>query len=423
MRTSRPAASRVFLRSRRAAASLLCGALLSVAGTPARSAAQSPDDFTRCLTTLRGSRLARSITATTWEQHVTRLRPDSAVLVSLNAQPEFRLAIWDYFAIMVDDERIADGQRMLSEQSQTLSRIGERSSVDAATIVAIWGVESNFGTGQGGLPIVRSLATLSCLGRRQAYFRRELMAALRILQADHVEPARFTGSWAGAFGHTQFMPSTFEWAAVDFDGDGKRDVVDNAGDALASTANFLVRAGRWRAGVPWGFEVQVPSDARIVREGRAHRRSLAAWSAAGLTRVDGTPLANGLLSSRARAALLRPAGPHGPAFIALDNFFAVLRYNASTSYALAIVHLADRLRGGAALVTAWPTNDLGLSRTDRRELHGLLAARGHHVGAPTAVLTPLVVAAIRTEQTRLNVAVSGRPGQRLLAALRAPNKE
>ncbi len=422
-------ASRRFARLRRATSASGCHAVLLsaflswaalVSGlTPATAAAQSPDAFARCLTRLRGSRLARSITPTTWDQHVASVRPDSSVLVALNAQPEFRLAIWDYFAIMVDDERVVDGRRLLGEYAPTLSRIGEQYGVDAATITAIWGVESNFGKGRGGLPVIRSLATLSCFGRRQSYFRGELMAALRIVQAHHVAPERFAGSWAGAFGHTQFMPGTFEWIAVDFDGDGKRDLVDNVSDALASTANFLKRAGRWRTGAPWGFEVRVPSDARIGREGRGVRRAVSTWSAQGITRMDGTPLANGVVSPNTRAALLRPAGPRGPAFLALDNFFAVFRYNASESYALAIVHLADRLRGGGPTVTAWPTTDLGLSRTDRRELHTLLAAHGHPVGAPTAVLTPAVVAAIRAEQTRLHLEASGRPGQLLLAALRA----
>ncbi len=363
--------------------------------------------------------MARSITAATWQQHVTPVRPDSGVLVALNAQPEFRLAIWDYFAIMADDERIADGRRMLGEYAPTLARITEQYGVDPATIVALWGVESNYGKGRGGLPVIRSLATLSCVGRRQAYFRRELMAALRIVQAQHVSPERFSGSWAGAFGHTQFMPGTFEWMAVDFDGDGRRDIVDNVGDALASTANFLVRVGRWRVGAPWGFEVLVPSTARIRQEGRDVRRPISAWSAAGITRVDGSALASGPVAASAQAALLRPAGPSGPAFVVLNNFSSVMRYNASVHYALAIVHLADRLRGGGPLRTAWPTNDLGLSRADRRELHALLVARGHPVGAPTAVLTPAVVAAIRAEQKRLNLEPSGRPGQRLLAALRS----
>ncbi|MCC6246084.1 MAG: lytic murein transglycosylase [Gemmatimonadaceae bacterium] len=398
---------------------------LAAAGCIAASAlpafAAAPPSFASCIESLRASRAARSIRPATWDTHIMTLRPDSTVLTALNAQPEFTLAIWDYFAIMADGERITEGQRLMRTHRALLDQIAATYAVDPAVVLAIWGVESNFGAGRGNLSVLRSLSTLACIGRRQSYFRGELIAALRIVQEGHIDPAHFKGSWAGAFGHTQFMPGTFEWLAVDHDGDGRRDVVDNVGDALASTANFLKRAGRWREGEPWGVEVQLPAGYVGANDGRRTRRTLATWSTKGLRRVDGTPLQTLGLPKTTTAALLRPAGTNGPAFLVLNNFFAVFRYNASESYALAIAHLSDRIRGGRPLVATWPTDDLGLSRADRRELHTLLASRGYNVGATTAALTPSVVSAIRDEQARLGFSRTGRPGQRLLNALRSSN--
>ncbi len=400
----------------RAAAKLACAISLAIAASAAQAHAQDP--FTRCLASLRTMRAARAVRPETWDRLVTPLRPDSSVLAALNAQPEFTLPVWDYFAIMVDAERITDGQRLLHEHASLLARIADRYGVDAATVVAIWGIESDFGANLGDLPVLRSLATLSCIGRRQAYFRTELFAALRVVQAGHIQATRLNGSWAGAFGQTQFMPGTFEWLAVDFDGDGRRDVIDNISDALGSAAHFLQRAGRWRAGEPWGVEVRLPSGLDVTREGRAVQRPLSTWTRRGVVRADGTPLVRDRLAATTTAALLTPAGPRGPSFLVFRNYRAIIRYNASDRYALAILHLADRLRGGGPLATPWPTDDPGLSRADRRELHALLAARGHAVGRSTAVLTPAIIAAVIAEQQRLGHDATGRPGQRLLGALR-----
>lgn len=370
----------------------------------------------QCLADLRTTRAARTITAATWERHLGTVQRDTTVLTSLNAQPEFKLAIWDYFAVMADDERILDGRQMLRDHATLLRDLQRTYGVDPAMVVAIWGIESDYGRGRGGRPVVQSLATLSCEGRRQGYFRGELLAALRILQRGDIAPDRLTGSWAGAFGHTQFMPGTFEWLAVDHDGDGRRDVMDNIGDALGSTANFLKRAGKWQPGATWGYEVLVPPGFSSQGTGRQVQATLATWRARGIRPVDSTAAPR--LASTTRASLLLPAGVRGPAFLVFQNFRAVFRYNAAESYALAIVHLADRIRGQGPLATPWPTDDLGLSRADRREMQALLGARGHAVGRPTAVLTSSVIAAVRAEQTRLGHQVTGRPGQRLLEELR-----
>jgi lytic murein transglycosylase len=406
---------------------LFVSGVVSVCMTDRASALVMPpvataDPFDRCLRVLRTSRRGRHITPATWAT-LAGVRPDTSVLAHLDAQPEFTLPVWDYVAVMADDERVRDGVQQLAMHRLLFDRVVARYGVDAETIAAVWGIESNFGRSAGTLPVLRSLATLSCAGRRQKYFRGELLSALRIVQGGHITPQRFLGSWAGAFGQTQFMPGVFWWRAVDFDGDGKRDLMDNTGDALASTANFLHHAG-WIAGMPWGIEVRIPggdSAAAFVHgNGRRVRRPLREWMARGVTRVNGAPLAAASRDSAMAAGLFTPAGPGGPAFLVTSNFSAIFSYNAAESYVLAIAHLSDRLRGGAAIVTPWPTDDPGLSRTDRRELQALLQARGHDVGAADGLLTTRVRAAVTVEQRRLGQQATGRPGQRLLSALRVP---
>lgn len=387
--------------------SLLCAALLSV---PAW--AQNPE-FESCLNTLRAPARAAGVQEDTFTRHTQGLAPDMSVIDKLNFQPEFRTAIWDYLAGLVDEERVAEGRALLSQHADTLARVQERYGVDPATVVAVWGVESNFGQTFGKSPLVQSLGTLSCFGRRQTYFRTELFAALRILQAGHIAPERFVGSWAGAFGHTQFMPSTFERLAVDFDGDGKADLMDSTVDALASTANFLQKAG-WQTGQPWGFEVRLPPGTNVSGEGRRTKRPMSEWAARGLRRVDGSPLPTGL----GNAGLMTPAGAEGPAFLVLRNFDAIYSYNAAESYGLAIAHLADRLRGGSPFATPWPTDDPGISRAERRELQGLLILRGHEIGEVDGMLGEKSRAAIKLEQERLGHEATGRGGQKILRALR-----
>jgi glucose-6-phosphate 1-epimerase len=394
------------------AGAALATALLAASLAP--GAARADDAaFDACVARLRVDAVARGVPAPAAERHLAGLARDPAVLESLDFQPEFRTPIWDYLAGLVDEQRIDDGRAMLAQWREVLEAVEARHGVDPATVVAVWGVESDYGRAIGRRAIVRSLATLSCEGRRQGFFRGELFAALRILAAGHVEPERFTGSWAGAFGHTQFMPSTFLEAAVDFDGDGRRDVVGTVPDALASTANYLRRAG-WRTGDPWGYEVRLPAGFDPAQAGRTRRRPLAEWVARGVVRVDGRPIE----PSAAPSAILLPAGPGGPAFVVLRNFDALYAYNAAESYALAIAHLADRLRGGGPFATPWPTDDPGLSRAGRRELQTLLLARGHAIGEADGLVGTNTRRAIRDEQQRLGLPADGRAGTRILEALR-----
>ena len=369
--------------------------------------------FDACMAGLRDDAAAAGISAATFSANTSALVPDPSVLELLNRQPEFSTPVWDYMAGLVDDERVADGRAMLAEHADTLARVKQRYGVDPATVVAVWGVESDYGRNFGKRPLLVSLATLSCFDRRQAYFRGELFSTLQIIQSGDISADRLQGSWAGAFGHTQFMPSTFQRIAVDFDGDGRRDLIGSVPDALASTAHYLERSG-WRSGQPWGYEVRVPDGFNAGLAGRTDRRALSDWLRRGIKRVDGQPIE---LPGDTRAALLLPTGVEGPAFLVFKNFDAIYSYNASESYALAIAHLSDRLRGGGAFVTPWPTDDPGLSRKQRKELQMLLLARGHDIGEVDGMIGSRTREAVKREQQRLGQAVDGRAGQRLLQAL------
>ena len=370
--------------------------------------------FASCLAGLRADAQAKGVSGATYDTHTAALAPDMAVIDFLDAQPEFVTPIWDYLAALVDDERVADGRAMLAEWAPVLARVEAEYGVDAATVVAVWGVESNYGRNFGSRPLLTSLSTLSCFGRRQSFFRGEFFTTLKIIQDGHVAPERLTGSWAGAIGHTQFMPSTFMRLAVDFDGDGRRDLVDSVPDALASTANFLKRAG-WRGDLPWGFEVSLPQGMDVSGAGRRNKQPISAWAARGVRRIDGAPMP----AAATPAGLLLPAGKDGPAFLVTRNFDAVYSYNAAESYGLAIAHLSDRLRGGAPFATPWPTDDPGLSRAERRELQQLLIARGHDIGEADGMIGARTREALKLEQAALGLAADGRAGQRVLQALRA----
>ncbi len=390
--------------------------LAAVMGADTSAFAADDGDFARCLSELRPMAQREGVDAAVFAKMTAALQPDPSVIDLLDNQPEFKTPIWDYLASLVDDERVADGRAALAQWRTVLDDVQRRFGVDPATVVAVWGVESNFGRSFGKRPIVASLANLSCFGRRQAYFRGELFSAMKIVQRGDVPADAMVGSWAGAFGHTQFMPSTYLRLAVDFDGDGRRDLVGSIPDALASTANFLARGG-WHAGEPWGYELRLPKGFDAGMAGRRNRRALSEWASRGVRRVNG----DALDGPAAGAAVLLPAGANGPAFIVFRNFDAIYGYNAAESYALAIAHLADRLRGGGAFETSWPTDDPGLSRVERRELQRLLLERGHAIGEVDGVLGAASRAAIKVEQQRLGFNVDGRAGQKLLHQLRGPS--
>ena len=390
---------------------------LVLAAMPATGLAQAQDQaaFDACLSGLRPAAAAAGINQATFDTYATTAVPDMTVLDLLDAQPEFTTPIWDYLAALVDQQRVDDGQAMLKTHAAILAQVAQQYGVDAQTVVAVWGVESDYGKTFGKRPLLTSLATLSCFGRRQAFFRGEFFATLKLLQSGDLKPEGLTGSWAGAFGHTQFMPTTYQRIAVDGDGDGRRDLVGSIPDALASTANYLKRAG-WRTGEPWGYEVKLPAGFDASLAGRKNKRPLNDWIAHGVTRIDGTPV----LPADTQAGVLLPAGAKGPAFLVFRNFDAIYSYNAAESYALAIATLSDRLRGGAALVTPWPTDDPGLGRGERKQLQQLLLARGHAIGEADGMIGTLTRRAIVLEQQRLGLQPQdGRAGMKILTALQA----
>ena len=387
----------------------LIGMLLAAVSLAANAA---DADFGSCLAQIRSQALGSGISAATFDAATASVEPDESVLEAMRYQPEFVTPIWDYLAGLVDDQRIADGRARLEQWATVLGAAEAKFGIDRHTIVAVWGVESDFGRLLGKRPLVRSLATVSCFGSRQGFFRSELIATLKIVQSGDFAAEALVGSWAGAFGQTQFMPSTFLRLAVDFDGDGRRDIVGSVPDALGSTANFLKRAG-WVTGEPWGYEVRLPAGYGGP-SGRRQKQSLAQWAALGIKRIDGRPL-----DGPSQGALLLPAGAKGPAFVTFKNFDAIYSYNAAESYALAIAHLSDRLRGGSAFATPWPTDDRGISRSERLEVQQRLIERGYDVGAADGMIGTKTRTAIREFQRANGLPDDGRAGGRLLEALRA----
>jgi lytic murein transglycosylase len=382
------------------ALALLC----TCAAAPARA------DWASCLAGLQKAAAAAGVDQATIQSATGNLEPNDAASF-IGQQPEFTTPIWDYMAALVDEERVAEGRDMLRKYAQPLAVAQERFGVDPATLVSIWGVESDYGKGFGWRPVVQSLATLSCTAnRRQDAFRGEFIAAMKILGNGDVRPEEFTGSWAGAFGHTQFMPTTFLRMRVDLDGDGHSDIVGSVPDALGTTANFLRKSG-WDQSQPWGFEVKLPEN-YSGPSGRGTRAPMSSWASRGITRIDGAPLGGG------SAALIIPAGNDGPAFLVTRNFDALYTYNNAISYALAIAVLSDRLRGRQGIVTPWPTDDPGLSRIERKELQTLLQRRGYQIGNIDGVLGTKTREAIADFQERAGMKRDGRAGQKVLQALK-----
>ncbi|GJE00139.1 lytic murein transglycosylase [Methylobacterium isbiliense] len=392
--------------ARTTAATLLC-----LAGLALPAAAQA--DFRSCLAGLGQEAAQQGVSPETFRAATAGIAFDEKVIELSQAQPEFKTPIWDYIAALVDEERVEDGRAAMRQHASALAQAEARYNVDRYTIAAVWGVESNFGKNLGKMPLVQSLATLACGGtRRREFFKGELMATLKIIQRGDIDAGRLTGSWAGAFGQTQFMPTTYQRLAVDLDGDGRRDVVDSVPDAVGSTANFL-RVAKWQNGQPWGYEVRLPARFNLAAAGRKAKRPIGHWASLGVTRLDGRPL-----TGEGPAGIIAPAGVDGPAFLVTKNFDAIYSYNAAESYGLAIAVLSDRLRGKAGIQTAWPTDDPPLSRAERRALQSALTERGYDVGEPDGRVGAKTREAIKDVERRLGMPQTGRPGAKVLEALR-----
>ena len=328
-------------------------------------------------------------------------------------QTEFSRSLQDYLAIAASDERVSKGRAALQSNAATLAAIEARFGVETHVVTAVWGLESYYGERRGSVPVISALSTLAYDGRRGQFFESQLIAALRILQNGDVSPAGMTGSWAGAMGHTQFIPTSYLAYAVDFRGDGQRDIwSDDPTDALASTAAYLAKSG-WTRGQPWGVEVTVPAGFNSGLAGRGTSRSTAGWAAIGVRGIGGgTPPDHG------PASLLMPAGASGPAFMVYRNFTVITRYNNAESYVIGVGHLADRIRGGAGIQGNFPPDAMGMTIANRQDLQRRLTAAGFDTEGTDGVIGPKTRSAISAYQGSKGLAVTGEPSLDLLATLR-----
>jgi lytic murein transglycosylase len=355
----------------------------------------------------------RNISKESFERFTAGVAPDLRIMDLLDAQPEFTKSIWDYLDILVNDNRLAKGREILAQYKAQFDAAERAYGVDRYTIAAIWGIESNYSAQIGDRSVLQSTATLACIGRRQPYFRDEFLSALEILHHGDLRPEQLHGSWAGAFGATQFMPTAFKRYAVDADGDGRRDVVDDPADLIASTANNLRKDG-WQTGRTWGYEVVVPQGFNYMLADRAKTMTIAQWEHLAITRAGGQPFPY----ANEKAYLLAPAGAEGPGFLMLQNFRVIMKYNPAEAYALAIGHFADRLRGGRPFVQPWPRQERELSRAERLELQQILAQRGFYNGTPDGQLGGQTRDALRNFQASIGAPADGFASAEVLDRLR-----
>jgi lytic murein transglycosylase len=370
--------------------------------------------FAAWVANFRASAQAQGIDDTTLHAAFDDVHYLARVVELDRAQPEFTRTVWEYLDATVSPQRVARGLDKLRQVRAPADDTAARYGVPPPILLAIWGIESNYGDFTGSTPTIDALATLGFDGRREGWARGQLIAALKILQSGDIPRAQMMGSWAGAMGQTQLLPSNFLAYAIDADGDGRRDIWGSAADVMASTANFLVRSG-WRAGEPWLIEVRLPPDFDLGRADAQTRQHSAQWAAEGVRHVDG-----GALPELADAAVLLPAGARGPAFLVGANFRTILRYNNSINYALAVSLLAQRIAGSPGVQAAWPRDLRALSRSQLLELQTALNARGFDSGAPDGLLGPATRDALRRFQRSIGVPPDGYPTLEMLQRLQ-PN--
>ena len=357
--------------------------------------------------------LAEGIKADTFNAAFSGVQYNASVVSNDRNQSEFSKQLWEYLDGAVSSSRINTGRSMLRKYGSTLDRIEARYGVEKEVVVAIWGLESSYGGYRGSTPIVEALATLAYDGRRSEFFEDQLVAALQILQAGDVTPRGMRGSWAGAMGHTQFMPTSYLDYAVDFTGDGRRDIwSDDPSDALASTAAYLKQHG-WKKGQPWAVEVRLPQGFDYAQAGPENVKAVRSWNRKGIRTVDGRELPN-----HGRAAVLLPAGARGPAFVIFGNYNAIKAYNSSTAYVLAVGHLSDRLAGRPAIQAAWPRGDRALRTSEKRELQERLTAAGYSTNGIDGKVGPDTIAAIKRWQQASGLVPDGYANVALLQRLR-----
>ena len=369
-------------------------------------------EFSQCIAGLQDRARAQHLPAWVVDDVMVKLKPQPRVLELDRAQPEFTQTFADYLNRRVTPERVVHGRQLLDEYQRFLADLTVKYGVPGRYLIAFWGLETNFGANLGTMPTLDSLATLACDQRRSVYFSDELLTALTLLNRESLSPGEMQGSWAGAVGHTQFMPSAYLKYAVDGDHDGHINLWKSKRDALASAANFLANLG-WQNGIRWGREVLVPGDFPYTQTGLANRRPLSYWAGLGVTLIDKRPLPEADL----QASLLLPAGHTGPAFLVYDNFDVIMKWNRSEFYALSVGLLADRFAGGGALARPPSTTEQALSRDIIERMQGRLNHLGFAAGDADGVLGPATRSALRAFQKSAGIIPDGYPDSATLSAL------
>jgi lytic murein transglycosylase len=378
--------------------------LLAVQVLPARSQEQSFAAFAAELWT---DAQAKGITRPTFDLALKGVTPDPRVIAATKRQPEYGKPVGDYMNAIVSNRRIADGQLKAREWAKTFDAVETKFQVERWVLLALWGMESDFGAEKDRWDVFRSLATLAYVKYRHPYFRNELIVAMRIMQDNRIARDKMVSSWAGAMGQTQFMPTNFVDYAIDFSGDGRPDIWTNVPDVLGSTANYLSK-WKWNSTLPWGFEVTVPNGFDYMRS----RASFAEWQNLGVRRADGKPF-----PSSGQGIIFFPSGAAGPAFIVTENFDVLKEYNNSDAYALAVGHLADRMHGGGLIKAAWPKDDRQLSRDARVALQKKLSTLGYKVNEFDGHIDFDLRDNIRAEQKKFGMLPDGHPTHLLLDRL------
>ncbi len=386
--------------------------ILLLAVSPLQAQVQSFDEW---LADLRAEAALLGISASTLAA-LDNIAPLERVLELDNSQPEFVQTFTRYIELRVTPGQVSRGQQLLQQHGVLLDEVRQRYGVQPHYLAAFWAIESNFGRATGGFSVLEALATLAYDPRRSEFFRRELLTALRIIDDGHIAPERMSGSWAGAMGQLQFLPSVFDRYGVDGDGDGRIDIWNSLPDVFHSAANFLSQSG-WRGDQRWGREVLLPDNFDYRQSGTGVRKPLDEWRGMGVTTLDGNPFP---VVAGMEASVILPAGANGPAFLAYGNFRATMAYNPSTFYALTVGHLADRFAGGSAIQNM-PENEQALSVVEVQELQELLNQRGFDSGTPDGRVGRMTRAAIRAYQDSAGLPMDGYASGQLLAVLRASN--
>jgi membrane-bound lytic murein transglycosylase B len=401
----------IIATGRIACGALLISLMLLVGAAPVPAVAQSDAqaEFRHFVEGLWPQARAAGVSRATFEEAFRGVAPDPKIVALTRKQSEFVRPIWEYIGGAVSAQRLERGRPLAAEWSQTLDAVERTYGVPRSVVLGVWGMETNFGSFTGSTYVVSALATLAFTGYRGDFFRGELIAALQILEQDQVGRDAMLGSWAGAMGQTQFMPSSFMKYAVDGDRDGRRDIWSTVPDALASTANYLRRQG-WQPGLPWGFEVELPEGFDF----RNFRQSFPSWTGLGLRRVDGKSMPRA-----GEATLFLPGGARGPAFLVTDNYAVIKTYNSSDAYALGVAHLGDRIMGGQPIQGEWPLREPQLDKDQRQEVQRRLSALGHYAGETDGKFGSKTREAVRAFQLQRGMAADGYANPVILRELRA----